>query len=119
MLHTYGRVAKHAQERTNCITELLLPEAEAWLENEVNLKGPLAGIPISLKDSVQVKGFDTTLGYSKLAGKPFAEDGPMVRLLKDAGLFTLTLDLELCSLLIQYRGCPLCQDCFAYYAAFV
>ncbi|KAJ5681393.1 uncharacterized protein N7477_001333 [Penicillium maclennaniae] len=85
VLRTYGKVAKRAQERTNCITELLLPEAEKWLESEVNLRGPLAGIPVSLKDSVQVKGFDTTLGYSKLAGKPFAEDGPMVRMLKDAG----------------------------------
>jgi fatty acid amide hydrolase len=88
VLRTYGKVAVRAQERTNCITELLLPEAESWLESEINLKGPLAGIPVSLKDTVNVKGFDTTLGYSKLAGKPFKEDGPMVRLLKDAGLFT-------------------------------
>jgi len=85
VLRTYGKVAVRAQNRTNCITELLLPEAESWLESEVNLKGPLAGIPISLKDSVQVKGFDTTLGYSAFAGKPFLEDGPMVKMLKDAG----------------------------------
>lgn len=87
MLRTYGKVAVRAQKRSNCITELLLPEAEAWLENEINLKGPLAGIPVSLKDSAQVKGFDTTLGYSVLAGKPFKEDGPMVKMLKDAGMF--------------------------------
>ncbi|KAJ6151743.1 Amidase [Penicillium chermesinum] len=85
VLQTYGRVAVRAQERTNCITELLLPEAESWLQSEVNLKGPLAGIPVSLKDSVQIKGFDTTLGYSAKANKPFAEDGPMAKLLKDAG----------------------------------
>lgn len=87
MLHTYGKVAVQAQKRTNCITELLLPEAEAWLENEINLKGPLAGIPVSLKDSAHVKGFDSTVGYSVMAGKPFKEDGPMVRMLKDAGMF--------------------------------
>ncbi|KAJ6084591.1 Amidase [Penicillium sp. IBT 16267x] len=85
VLRTYGKVAVRAQKRTNCITELLLPEAESWLESEVNLKGPLAGIPVSLKDSVQIKGFDTTLGYSALAGKPFTEDGPMTKLLKDSG----------------------------------
>ncbi|OOQ88091.1 putative acetamidase [Penicillium brasilianum] len=85
VLQAYGKVAVKAQERTNCITELLLPEAESWLESEINLKGPLAGIPVSLKDSVQVKGFDTTLGYSALANQPFQEDGPMTRLLKDAG----------------------------------
>lgn len=96
MLRTYGKVAVRAQERTNCITELLLPEAESWLESEVNLKGPLAGIPVSLKDSVQVKGFDTTLGYSALAGKPFAEDGPMVRMLKDAGTYSLDYGEVIC-----------------------
>lgn len=67
------------------MTEILFPEAEEWAKNEVNLKGPLAGIPVSLKDSIQVKGFDITVGYSCNSGKPYAEDGPMVRLLKDAG----------------------------------
>ncbi|RAL04299.1 putative acetamidase [Aspergillus ibericus CBS 121593] len=85
VLRTYGKVAVKAHEKTNCVTELLLPEAESWVQSEVNLKGPLAGVPISLKDSVQVKGFDITLGYTKLACKPYTEDGPMARLLKDAG----------------------------------
>lgn len=85
VLRVYGKIAVRAQQRTNCITEILLPEAESWLESDINLKGPLAGIPVSLKDSIQVKGFDTTLGYSALANKPFQEDGPMTRLLKDAG----------------------------------
>ncbi|KAL5045057.1 hypothetical protein BDW71DRAFT_208663 [Aspergillus fruticulosus] len=85
VLRAYGKVAVKAQEKTNCITELLLPEAETWAQTEVNLKGPLAGVPVSLKDSIQVKGFDISLGYSRLAGKPYAEDGPLVRLLKDAG----------------------------------
>ncbi|KAL1982937.1 hypothetical protein VTN96DRAFT_624 [Rasamsonia emersonii] len=85
VLRTYGKVAVKAHEKTNCVTELLLPEAEEWATSEVNLKGPLAGIPVSLKDSLQVKGFDITLGYSKLAGKPYQEDGAVVKLLKDAG----------------------------------
>lgn len=74
-----------AQEQTNCVTEILFPEAEEWAKNEVNLKGPLAGIPVSLKDSIQVKGFDISVGYSQHTGKPYTEDGPMVKLLKDAG----------------------------------
>ncbi|CDM38172.1 hypothetical protein DTO013E5_8722 [Penicillium roqueforti] len=85
VLRTYGKVAKRAHERTNCVTELMLPEAESWLQSEINLKGPLAGIPVSLKDSVHVKGFDATVGYAAMAGKPILEDGPMVKLLKDAG----------------------------------
>lgn len=85
VLRVYGKVAKRAQERTNCITELLIPEAESWLESEINLKGPLAGIPVSLKDSINVKGFDTSVGYASLTGQPLLEDGPLVKLLKDAG----------------------------------
>ncbi|KAA8645354.1 hypothetical protein EYZ11_009928 [Aspergillus tanneri] len=85
VVRTYGKVAVKAQEKTNCVTELLLPEAESWAQSEVNLKGPLAGVPVSLKDSVQIKGFDISLGYTRLAQKPYKEDGPMVRLLKDAG----------------------------------
>lgn len=49
------------------------------------MKGPLAGIPISLKDSVVVGGFDTTVGYSRNIGNKGPKDGTMVRLLKDAG----------------------------------
>ena len=63
----------------------MLPEAESWAENDVNLQGPLAGIPISLKDSIIVGGFDTSVGYSCNTGKPALQDGPLVRLLKDAG----------------------------------
>lgn len=85
LIHAYGKIAVQAHQKTNCITELLLPEAETWAQSEVNLNGPLAGVPVSLKDSVQVKGFDISLGYTRLAGKPYTEDGPMVKLLKDAG----------------------------------
>jgi Asp-tRNA(Asn)/Glu-tRNA(Gln) amidotransferase A subunit family amidase len=85
ILRAYGKVAIKAHEKTNCLTEILFPEAEGWAEREINLKGPLAGIPVSLKDSIQVKGFDISVGYSRNVGKPYAEDGPMVKLLKDAG----------------------------------
>lgn len=101
-----------AQERTNCVTELLLPEAETWLQKEVNLKGPLAGIPVSLKDSVQVKGFDTSVGYARMAGKPCAEDGPMVKLLKDAGM-AANLFFSSVAYPDSYRRCSVCQDCTA------
>lgn len=86
VIRTYGKVAVKAQEKTNCITELLLPEAEQWAAAEVNLNGPLAGIPVSLKDSIQVKGFDTSVGYARKALNPCQEDGVIVKLLKDAGM---------------------------------
>ncbi|KAI9830526.1 MAG: hypothetical protein M1819_005484 [Sarea resinae] len=85
ILRTYGKVAVRAHAKTNCLTEVMLPEAETWAEKEINLQGPLAGIPVSLKDSIAVGGFDASVGYSCNTGKPYAKDGSMVRLLKDAG----------------------------------
>lgn len=88
VLRTYGKVAIKAHEKTNCVTELLVPEAEKWAEEEVNLEGPLAGVPVSLKDTVMVKGFETSVGYTKFCGQPEKEDGAMIKLLKDAGKHT-------------------------------
>ncbi|KAK0509101.1 hypothetical protein JMJ35_008472 [Cladonia borealis] len=85
ILRTYGKVAVKAHEKTNCLTEVMLPEAETWAEKEINLEGPLAGIPVSLKDSIVVKGFDVSVGYSCNTGKPYAEDGSLVKILKAAG----------------------------------
>ncbi|KAH9838180.1 amidase (acetamidase) [Teratosphaeria destructans] len=86
VLRAYGKVAIKAQEKTNCLTEVMLREAEQWIEKgEINLEGPLAGIPVSLKDSCNVTGFDSTVGNSCFVGKPATEDGGIVRMLKDAG----------------------------------
>jgi fatty acid amide hydrolase len=86
VLRAYGKAALKAHERTNCLTEVLLKDAEGWLERgEINLKGPLAGIPVSLKDSIVVGGVDTTVGFSRYAGMPAEEDGVMVKLLKEMG----------------------------------
>jgi Asp-tRNA(Asn)/Glu-tRNA(Gln) amidotransferase A subunit family amidase len=84
ILRTYGKLALKAHEKTNCLTEVMISEAEQWAE-DVNLKGPLAGIPVSLKDTLIVGGFDVTVGYSAHAGKLAAHDGALVRILKDAG----------------------------------
>lgn len=91
ILRTYGKVAIRAHKQTNCLTEVMLPEAESWAENEVDLKGPLAGIPVSLKDSIAVRGFDVSVGYSRNTGKPYAEDGTLVKILKAAGQYSMPL----------------------------
>ncbi|KXJ86905.1 amidase [Microdochium bolleyi] len=86
LLHTYGKVALKAHDKTNCVTEIMIPEAEKWIKDgSVNLKGPLAGIPVSLKDTMIVGGFDATVGFSGFVGNKTVEDGAVVRLLKDAG----------------------------------
>lgn len=86
ILRTYGKTAAIAHQKTNCVTELLVPEAEEWIrKGEIDLDGPLAGIPVSLKDTIVVGGFDVSVGYSQHCNKPWAEDGIMVDLLKRAG----------------------------------
>lgn len=85
-LHTYGKVAIKAQEKTNCVTEVLLSSAEKWLtDGSINFKGPLAGIPVSFKDTIEVAGYDSTVGMSTNIGNAPLVDGNTTRMLKDAG----------------------------------
>ena len=84
ILRTYGKMALKAHEETNCLTEIMISKAEEWAE-DVDLKGPLAGIPVSLKDTVVVRGFDVSVGYSSTTGRPAAQHGTLVRILRDAG----------------------------------
>ncbi|KAK7961788.1 amidase signature enzyme [Apiospora aurea] len=89
VLHTYGKVALRAHEKTNCLTEIMISEAVTRLDRIRGRPsgGLLNGIPISLKDSIDVGGFDTTVGYSSFVGnkQPLDQDGPMVTMLKDMG----------------------------------
>jgi Asp-tRNA(Asn)/Glu-tRNA(Gln) amidotransferase A subunit family amidase len=84
VVRAFGKKALKAHEKTNCLTEILLPEAEQWAK-ACNKKGPLAGMPISLKDTASVAGFESCMGYSAYVGKRVKEDSPLVRLLRDAG----------------------------------
>lgn len=83
ILLAFGKQALVVQSKTNCLTEVMIKDAETWAEN-ANLKGPLAGIPISLKDHILVKGYDATVGFSSLAFNP-REDGETTELVRRAG----------------------------------
>lgn len=84
VLIAYGKTALRAHAATNCLTEVLIEQAEEWAK-ACNTRGPLAGMPVSLKDLVSVAGWDACIGYSAWVGKPMRKDSPMVRLLRDAG----------------------------------
>lgn len=87
---------------------MIRPGAETWVESHINSKGPLAGIPVSLKDSVVVGGFDVSVGYSRNAGKPCEQDGAMVRMLKDAGQNSESSEDAV--LMLSYRCRAICED---------
>ncbi|KAI0635257.1 amidase signature enzyme [Trametes polyzona] len=93
VLHAYGRRALAAHEATNCLADLFLDHAladHAASERPRPVPGsdtprPLLGVPVSIKDCIDVAGHDTTLGFSARAGHPAPADAPLVRLLRDAG----------------------------------
>lgn len=109
ILRCYGKIAVRAHEKTNCLTEIMFPEAEKWVD-EINVKGPLAGIPVSLKDSIAVKGFDVSVGYSCNVGKPYAEDGTLVKILKAAGCSICTRRICQHWPNEYHRSNPICQN---------
>ena len=51
----------------------------------VDQRGPLHGVPISLKECFLVKGYDHTIGMARWIDCPAPEDGVMVQAIKDFG----------------------------------
>jgi Asp-tRNA(Asn)/Glu-tRNA(Gln) amidotransferase A subunit family amidase len=70
VLLAYGKKALDAHKETNCLTEVMITSGERWAKN-CNTNGPLAGMPISLKDTVGVAGYDSTAGYSAWVRRGF------------------------------------------------
>lgn len=84
VLLAYSKRALAIQKECNPLTEILIDES-IQLAKRVNKTGPLAGFPVSLKDTVAVTGYDASLGYTKKCFQPITKDAPLVQLLKDAG----------------------------------
>ncbi|VDC03105.1 unnamed protein product [Peniophora sp. CBMAI 1063] len=84
VLRAYSKAALQVHGRTNCLTEVMIPSAEGWA-GTCNLQGPLAGMPISMKDTAVVTGYDSTAGYSAWAFKPYGRNSALTQLLLDAG----------------------------------
>lgn len=82
VLLAYGKKALRAQDETNCLAEVMFGDAATI---NANSDGPLSGIPVSVKDSEVVAGYDATIGFSAWTNKPSARDSTIVRILRDAG----------------------------------
>ncbi|KAJ5231353.1 uncharacterized protein N7469_005941 [Penicillium citrinum] len=92
VIEAYIKRAVVAHQLTNCLTEVCFEEAleqARALDSEFKLtrqpKGPLHGIPITLKDQFNVKGLDSTLGYVARSFSPADEDAVLVQMLKNMG----------------------------------
>ncbi|KAL8679071.1 MAG: hypothetical protein Q9186_004611 [Xanthomendoza sp. 1 TL-2023] len=66
----YCKMAALAQQVNNCLHEIMFDFAmqtaedlDHYYKSHGTVKGPLHGLPVSLKDQFHVKGYDTTMGY--------------------------------------------------------
>ncbi|KAF9029126.1 amidase signature enzyme [Hymenopellis radicata] len=84
ILVAFSKKSLEAHRATNCLTEIMILSAQTWAK-ECNRNGPLAGVPVSLKDTVGISGWDSTCGISAWVGKPSKTDSTIVKLLRDAG----------------------------------
>lgn len=105
----FAKRAALAQQLTNCCTEIFFEEAFAtakqldeYLSLHGKTVGPLHGLPVSVKDCIDVKGHDSTIGTCKyaetlycfsanrlgwigLANKPAVEDSTPTKTLRELG----------------------------------
>ncbi|KAJ7607058.1 amidase signature domain-containing protein [Roridomyces roridus] len=95
VLGAYGKKTLSAHRLTNCISDFMFEEAVGKAEAEESETGstktvltgefPLLGLPVSLKDTINIAGHDTTVGLARNVGHPVTTSAPMVRLLQNAG----------------------------------
>lgn len=71
-----------AHAATNCIAEFLPNNSAVPYEKDTR---PLLGVPISIKDTCDYEGTDTTLGYSCNVNKPTSSHSVIAQMLLDAG----------------------------------
>lgn len=86
VLSIYMKQALEVTHQVNCLTDYL-PECEEQLERlqHETVRGPLYGVPISLKDNYDYKGHVSTLGLMKNLDQLAGEDAVIVQVLKKQG----------------------------------
>ena len=89
----YCKAATIAQDATNCLTEICFEEGlarakelDAYLEREGKTVGPLHGVPVSIKDHIDIKDMDASTGFVGWAYQKYVDkDAVVVRCVREAG----------------------------------
>lgn len=81
VMNAYQDAAIKANHETNCVVKFI-SEAEAWAESRDLLvpeeRGPLHGIPISVKECYFIEGYESTAGLTWHLGRPSQENALIV-----------------------------------------
>ncbi|KAJ9502966.1 hypothetical protein H2202_001118 [Exophiala xenobiotica] len=92
VVRAFCKRAALATQLIKCCTELMFEEAlsqardlDRWYADTGEFVGPLHGIPISLKDTHQVRGHDTTVGWVGNIGRPAPDDELTVQQYRSLG----------------------------------
>ncbi|GJQ14960.1 hypothetical protein GpartN1_g6751.t1 [Galdieria partita] len=92
VVRSFCQRSRWAASRTNCLTNELFLEAileakslDAHLQETGQTKGPLHGLTFSVKDNIDVRGCDSTMGLICRCFRSAEEDAIVVSVLKTAG----------------------------------
>ncbi|EME48089.1 hypothetical protein DOTSEDRAFT_69881 [Dothistroma septosporum NZE10] len=92
VVRAFCKRAAIAQQLTNCLTEILFEDAltrarelDRHLERTGKPIGPLHGLPISLKDTFKIRGYDASIGIASLCFKPAVANSALVNTLISLG----------------------------------
>ncbi|MFM1903571.1 MAG: Glutamyl-tRNA(Gln) amidotransferase subunit [Planctomycetota bacterium] len=79
---------RHAAVHSH-VRALVQPRFEAAADEAASVDGPLAGVPVSVKECFPVRGLDTTLGIPARAGRVDEADAAIVAQLRAAGAIVI------------------------------
>ncbi|XP_046552493.1 fatty-acid amide hydrolase 1-like isoform X1 [Haliotis rubra] len=87
VLRAYQSRALEVDEKMNCVVEPILEAEELAMlcDSKTDPKGPLHGIPVSVKENIELKGYDCTGGMEYYVNKPVAQDAVVIQVLKQQG----------------------------------
>ncbi|XP_063283817.1 vitamin D3 hydroxylase-associated protein-like [Pelobates fuscus] len=86
VLYSYVNKALELDKDLNCVT-VFLTDCEAQIEElkRIKTKGPLYGVPISIKEHIGYKGHPSTCGLAQYIDELETEDSVLVKVLKKQG----------------------------------
>ncbi|CDR37657.1 CYFA0S01e14312g1_1 [Cyberlindnera fabianii] len=108
----FAHRATIAHQLTNCLTEVFFDEGlktaqelDEYYATTGKLKGPLHGLPVSLKDNQPVKGIATSMGYTSLADSIPTSDGLIVSTIRDMGaVFYVKTNLPTAMMMLESQN---------------